>query len=192
MTTSYTGGSSGADMGRDRSRKLFGVTDDSPTWQRVTHDSAYWGTFNFVTSFPGYIVGGLGPKELVLASAFQGLVGIINGFQMWWGNDIALYLAGMKEKCNRKLPESIKKMAPRAKKSALALATATSLALCAGTYKIAEYEHSIGNLNYNNELFSTKTGQGEAAREYKESMPIYFTDSIKPEEDNYSARHKFF
>lgn len=192
--TSYPGGSPGADMGRDRSRKFFGITDESPVLQRVSHDATYWGLFTAVTSPIGYMIGYLisghriDVKEMLAASALQGVVSVINGFQMWWGNDISLYLAGMRQECNRKLPESVKNLKPRAKRGILALATATSLALCAADYGVAMYEHSKGRLHYNNEIIQTE--QITSLPKNYQNTQIYFTEPIDSKEKIYRVSSK--
>lgn len=109
--------------GRDFSRKVFKITDETKERKQHFHDIAYTAAFNLVISPPMYIASqllageDLDFKKIAIGTASATAFGAVNGSPMGYSVDAFRDLTGIKE-CNRKsYPKFIKKQSPGIKKT---------------------------------------------------------------------------
>jgi hypothetical protein len=122
-----------------RSRKLFGITDETPEWKTTVHDTAYTAAFNGVVTPIFYFASGERDlKQLVMTSGLITAALTINGRFAMGAAEWARDLTGL-EPCGRKsYPDLLRKRKPRTKKLIAAALLATALTGIWGIYSTHE------------------------------------------------------
>ncbi len=137
--------------GRDISRKLFNITEQTRERIQSLHDASYNGAFNLVAAPLIYMASGArDAKEIVIGTASAIGFGLINGAPMGYSVDLFRDLTGLKE-CNRpSYPELLKRQNSWTKKGLAALLTAGAIALTAGMYHVTPDKKDNSSLPDNN------------------------------------------
>jgi hypothetical protein len=123
--------------GRDLSRRLFKIKDDTTERLQVLHDAAYLSAFNLVVA--PLIYGASGArniKQIAIGTATAMGFGLINGGLMGYAVDLFRDLTGLKE-CNRpSYPGVLRHKNPRIKQGLAILLTVGALAITVGIYAV--------------------------------------------------------
>ena len=112
--------------GRDLSRKLFKITDQTKERMQQIHDIGYTAAFNFAISPPLYAISqtlageDINLKKIAIGTATAVAFGAVNGIALGYTVDVFRDLTGLKE-CNRQsYPGFIKRQSSKVKKGILA------------------------------------------------------------------------
>lgn len=127
--------------GRDLSRKVFKVKDETKEKIKLIHDGLYTGAFNLIGAPLIYLASGAKDlTEIALGTAVSVGIGSLNGPLAGYSIDAFRDLTGLEE-CNRtSYPNFIKKQSSKIKKGLAALLVAGSLSLIAGNYALTTDE----------------------------------------------------
>lgn len=122
--------------GRDISRRIFKITNDTKERLQVFHDAAYATAFNSVIAPPIYFSMGADLKQAVIGGVMAGGLCTVMGPIMGYSVDVARDLTGLKECQRTSYPKLAKKQRPLVKKGLAALLVAGSIAATAGVYSL--------------------------------------------------------
>jgi hypothetical protein len=128
--------------GRDASRKLFHVTDQTKEWKQHVHDIGYTAAFNVIAAVPIYAASqAVAGEDIDMTKVFVGsglstVIGALNGSPMGYFVDVVRDLTGVRE-CKRKsYPVFLKEQSSPVKKLVLGGLAAASIGLMATVYSI--------------------------------------------------------
>jgi hypothetical protein len=149
--------------GRDVSRKIFKVTDQTKEWKQHTHDILYTAAFNLVVAVPIYAASqAVAGEEIDMTKVFVGsglstVIGALNGSPMGYFVDVVRDLTGMRE-CKRKsYPVFLKEQTPPVKKLILGGLAAASIGLMTAVYSITPNQSQNSNTLPQNKIQMEKT-----------------------------------
>ncbi|MFH1456317.1 MAG: L-alanine exporter AlaE [archaeon] len=160
----YLGGLGGI-MGyfRDKSRKLFHVTDKTKEGYQQIHDMAYIATVTAIVNPLIYLgAGAKDAKEIALGTGFATLTALCTGGIMGYSVDLFRDLTGYKK--SERIPQSISYARPYFKKSLAAGILTTSIGLAGLVYHLTpdqpeeineETISSLETISDNNDLPNT-------------------------------------
>jgi hypothetical protein len=120
--------------GRDLSRKLFGISKQSPEKKQETHDALYAMAYNSVFAPLIYGFSGADLKQVLYGAAFAVATAIPTGIAAGYAIDIGRDLAGFDE--SPRLPKRLKEWASWKKKGLYAAAVAVSIGLTGLLYRV--------------------------------------------------------
>ncbi|MBU0957994.1 MAG: L-alanine exporter AlaE [Nanoarchaeota archaeon] len=131
--------------GRDLSRKIFKITQDTKEKVQVLHDILYTSAFNLAVSPIIYLSMGADIKQTIIGSLSAGALAVGIGPIMGYGVDAGRDLMGLRE-CERKTyPDLIKRQRPSVKKGLAALLVGASIAAMAGIYALTPNRNETPN-----------------------------------------------
>lgn len=120
--------------GRDLSKRVFGVTDQTRERLQAIHDAAYLGAFNLVIAPLIYLASGARDiREIAVGTAAAIAFGLVNGGPMGYAVDVFRDLTGLKE-CRRLSYRVLKKQDARIKRALPALFVGAAIVVTAGIY----------------------------------------------------------
>lgn len=123
--------------GRDLSRSLFGIKEETPEWKKIVHDSAYNVAFNIPMATIIYRTSGANIEQTAKGVAGASVLGLFSGPLNGYSIDTFRDFIGTKES-ERKMPKIIKN-AERKTKRALAVASIIGMvATTAGIYGVKD------------------------------------------------------
>lgn len=121
--------------GRDISRKLFKVKENSKESLQWVHDAAYLMGFNaIVNPLLYYVSGSRDLKEVIGGTLALSIFSAFAGGPIGYTIDVFRDLTGLKSCKRESYPDLIKKQSPKIKKGLIALLTAGSIAATAAIY----------------------------------------------------------
>lgn len=136
---SYAGLGFAFAKGRDVSRRVFGVNDQSSELVKGVHDGLYTAAFNVVATPFIYWAQGADFKEGLLGGVSMAVLSPVTGPLAGYGIDVMRDLTGLGE-CNRSsYPDVVKNRSPAVKKGLAALLAAGSIAAMGGIYSLNSY-----------------------------------------------------
>jgi hypothetical protein len=143
---SYGGVGSLFSRGRDLSRRLCHVRDETSEVLQHAHDLGYTAVFNLVASpIIYYAAGSRDFKEMAIATGSSMLFGGANGSLVGYAVDVFRDLTGTRE-CNRSsYPNFIKRQNSKVKKTIAAGLVATSIGLMSGIYALNSDKQESAN-----------------------------------------------
>lgn len=116
--------------GRDLSRKIFRIHDNTKEKIQHFHDSAYLGAFNLVFAPLLYLASGARNfKEISIGTATAVAFGLVNGGPMGYVIDMYRDLMGLKECQRSSYPAFLKTQSPAVKKVLFVLFTLFAVVL---------------------------------------------------------------
>jgi len=123
--------------GRDLSRKLFKIKDETNEGLQYSHDTGYCAAFNLVLAPPIYYASGSRDlTEIAIGTGAAMVFSLVNGWPLGYSVDLFRDLTGLNE-CNRpSYPDIIKRQTPRIKKTLAGLLVIGAIALTAGIYAL--------------------------------------------------------
>ncbi len=122
--------------GRDLSRRLFSIGDETTEKVLALHDAVYLAAFNLVIAPPLYFAAGERDlKRIAIATATIMAVALVNGGPLGYAVDLFRDLTGLKE-CRRPSYRFLKKQSPRVKRVLVVLLTAAAVAVTGGIYAL--------------------------------------------------------
>ena len=122
--------------GRDLSRRLFNIGDETTEKVQALHDAVYLAAFNLVIAPPIYFAAGARDlKQIAIGTATVMAVALVNGGPLGYAVDLFRDLAGLKE-CRRPSYRFLKKQTPRVKRVLVVLLTAAAVAVTGGIYAL--------------------------------------------------------
>ncbi len=124
--------------GRDLSRKIFGINDQTRERIQTLHDSAYTLAFNLVAIPPIYLSMGADLKQASIGSFFAAALGVATGPVMGYSIDVARDLTGLKESNRKSYPNIVKRQKSYVKKCLAGLLAAGSILAMAGIYGLTK------------------------------------------------------
>jgi len=147
-TTAYLGLGTAFARGNFLSRKLFGITKETPRWQTSVHDIAYTAAFNVVVAPAIYLASGERDlRQLVLTSGTITAVLTANRFLAMGAVEWARDLTGL-EPCKRKIiPDLLRRRKPKTKKVIAAGLLAALVGSVVGMYRFHEDEPKMQDEN---------------------------------------------
>lgn len=142
---SYAGLGYIAVKGRDISKKIFKINDETKEWIQHGHDSVYAMGLNlFISPTMYFAAGARDIQEIITGTALGISFGAVAGGPMGYAIDVFRDLSGLKE-CNRKsYPKFIKKQNSKVKKSIMIGFMAASVGLMSLIYSL--YPNKKANL----------------------------------------------
>ncbi|MBU1111852.1 MAG: L-alanine exporter AlaE [archaeon] len=112
--------------GRDLSRRLFKITDQTSEKKQFIHDSLYNALFSACVAPPIYLASGARDwKEIAIATGCSTVFGAVNGIPQGYAVDVYRDLTGIKDCDRRVYPDYIKRQGLRTKRT---LATGLAVA----------------------------------------------------------------
>lgn len=123
--------------GRDLSRKIFKIEKESSETKKIIHDSVFTSAFNFPIATLFYLSSGASTGQALIASACNGLFGMISGPIMGYNIDVFRDLMGTRN--SERTPSFIKNIGKSKKKLIAAGLILTSLLATAGVYTLKNY-----------------------------------------------------
>ena len=131
----YAGWASVYSKGRDLSRSIFGITDESKERYQEMHDALYGTAFSLTTSPPFYYLAGVRDwKEIAWATGISTAYGLCAGIPSGYIIDVFRDLAGIED--SHRTPLLLKKQKSSVKKAVIAAVLGASLAATAGIYAL--------------------------------------------------------
>ena len=122
--------------GRDLSRRLFSIGDETTEKVLALHDAVYLAAFNLVIAPPIYFAAGARDlKQIAIGTATAMAFGLVNGGPLGYAVDLFRDLTGLKE-CRRPSYRFLKKQSPRVKRVLVVLLTAAAVAVTGGIYAL--------------------------------------------------------
>lgn len=138
----YLGMGSLFSRGRDLSRRLFKISDETRERIQVLHDIGYAAVLNAVMAPPIYLTSGANGKEALVGGAIATVFGATMGPWMGYSIDVARDLTGLGN-CERNLyPDLVRRQRPGVKKGLATILAAGSLAINAGIYALTPDEEA--------------------------------------------------
>lgn len=133
----YLGVASIISKGREFSRKLFKINDETKESLQYIHDTAYLAAFNLgFCPILYYASGSRDLKEIAMGTLGNIAFAFAAGGPIGYSIDIFNYLTGVKSCERSSYPNFIKNQSPKTKKVLSGLAVAGATALTAGVYAI--------------------------------------------------------
>jgi len=134
--------------GRDFSRRLFGITDQTKERTQLIHDVAYAAAFNLVVSPIIYLSMGADIKQATIGAGTAAVLSIGTGPLMGYAVDVGRDLTGLRDCERASYPDVIKRQRPVVKKSLAGVLVAASIATMAGIYALTPNDNV--NVQYEN------------------------------------------
>ena len=115
--------------GRDLSRRVFRIQDDTKESRQHFHDSAYLGGFNLIFAPLLYLASGArDAKAIAIGTTTAVAFGLVNGGPMGYVVDVFRDLFGLKECHRSSYPKCLKTQNPTVKMGLFALFTVVAMA----------------------------------------------------------------
>lgn len=135
--TAYAGIGTLFRMGRDFSRRIFEINDQTKERTQGIHDTLYAMGFNLLISPPMYILAGARSlKEIAAGTALGVGFGLAGGWPMGYAIDVFSDLTGLQKSERKSYPEIIRKQKSKIKKGLAVSLTLGSIALMSGIYAL--------------------------------------------------------
>ncbi|MBS3086825.1 L-alanine exporter AlaE [Candidatus Pacearchaeota archaeon] len=135
---SYAGAGWLYSKGRDLSRRIFHINDQTKERIQTLHDSAYTFGFNLLAMPIVYLSTGADLKQTAIGSVSAAALGVITGPIMGYSIDVARDLTGLQESDRASYPNLIKRQRPSIKKGLAGLLVAGSILAMAGIYGLTK------------------------------------------------------